>query len=582
MAKKVEMDPQKVKENIKLLQSEMMKQGLDGFYVSSSDAYLNEYVPMDNCHRFYLTGFSGSTAEVLVPKEGKVLLYVDGRYHEQADLEVDASIVEVVKVKGFSLIGSLLEDVTKNKMDKLGLEADRTSLGLKNKLDDVAQTICWFDGEMENIINVEKSLKLKEIQLIDKKYRGKDTREKIADIMQENLTGSHFITAIDTLSWLTNCRGYHLPNQSSFLGKALLVKDKVFVFVAKEVAISEQAKNEEGIEWVFGTDSDVAKKIEEIKADYKLSKVCFDSNMLNFANYSMLERIFGEEKLESVPRNLVMYHALKSKEELAEMERGFARADKAIFNTIKWVKDNVAKGNEISELDLYNQTSIEYKNQGAKDQSFNTIAGVGPNGSIIHYGDSKAQIKIKDSDMILLDSGGYFDGGFATDTTRTFMASNVEPDKEYKRMFTLVLKGMLQCQNAIFPDKCSGAVLDGLARAPLYQQGLNYNHGTGHGVGIHVHEDGARISPVSNIQMQEGQVVSIEPGFYKPGFAGVRIENIAYVEKHPDFDGFLRFKPLVYIGMEPSLVDEDLMTKDELKWLAEYEEVCKERGTSFQ
>jgi Xaa-Pro aminopeptidase len=250
---------------------------------------------------------------------------------------------------------------------------------------------------------------------------------------------------------------------------------------------------------------------------------------------------------------------------------------------MKWAKDSIKAGKRITELDLYNETSKKYKEQGAVDQSFNTIAGVGPNGSIIHYGNPSDEVVIKDNDMILLDSGGYFDGGWATDTTRTFFAdASKKPDPKMIEMYTLTLKGTLAVQSAVFPEGTKGMVLDGLARNAMRKKGYDYNHGTGHGVGIHVHEPGVRISSISNVPMKAGQVVSIEPGIYVPGFGGVRIENIAWVEKHPKYPNMLHFVPLVYIGFEPALIDMNMLSDEEKAVLNEYEAECSKRGNSLR
>jgi len=149
-------------------------------------------------------------------------------------------------------------------------------------------------------------------------------------------------------------------------------------------------------------------------------------------------------------------------------------------------------------------------------------------------------------------------------------------------MYTLVLKGVLALQTAVFPEGTKGMVLDGLARNPMRKKGYDYNHGTGHGVGIHVHEPGVRISSISTVPMKLGQVVSIEPGIYIPGFGGVRLENIAYTIKHPEYAGMLCFKPLVYIGFEPALIDMKLLNDEEKAILDEYEAECSKRGTSFR
>lgn len=571
-----------VQENIKKLKDFMAKEELDAFYISSFDPYLNEYVPMENCHRFYFTNFNGSVAEVLALKDGKVKLYVDGRYWEQADLQVDSAEVEVVKVKANKGLGKqLLEDLEELKPKLVGFEADRTSLSFYKKLEEAAQVKGFFVQELEGVVDFKAMPELKPVKFIERKYRGEDTESKLKSAIKHD-KHAYFVTAIDSLAWITNCRGYHLPNLASFLGKALATHDKVHVFVDPSTPLDDSVKENKACEFHQISPAEAAAKLKDLQASYGLQSVEVDPKMLNVLDYKTMHEVFGSENVVEEEGGLVAYHSIKDPEELAHMEEGFAKADKAIYNTIKWVKDALDAGREISELDLYNMTTEKYREQGALEQSFGTISGVGANGSIIHYSDPKSSVIIKDSDMVLLDSGGYFEGGFATDTTRTFMASDKEGEDGYKKIYTLVLKGTLNCQNAVFPEGTAGKVIDGFARLPLYRYGYNFNHGTGHGVGIHVHEGGVRISPASNVPMKEGQVVSIEPGIYIPGYAGVRLENIAYVEKHPEFEGYLRFRPLVYIGFEPKLIDESLLTSEEKQWLEEYEVECAKRGTSFR
>jgi Xaa-Pro aminopeptidase len=247
------------------------------------------------------------------------------------------------------------------------------------------------------------------------------------------------------------------------------------------------------------------------------------------------------------------------------------------------VKESVKAGKKVTELDLYHETEKKYQAEGSKELSFNTIAGVGPNGSIVHYGSPSDEVIIKNDDMILLDSGGYFDGGFATDTTRTFAGdSKAKMDPKKVEIYTLTLKGLLAAQSAVFPEGTKGMVIDGYARNAMRKKGYDYSHGTGHGVGINVHEPGVRLSAVSAMPLKEGQVVSIEPGIYIPGFGGVRLENIVYVIKHPTYKGMLCFKPLTTIGFDPALIDMNLLNEEEKAILDAYEGECEKRGTSLR
>jgi len=585
MNKAFNLSNQTIKSNIQNLKKLMQERGLDGIYISSFDPFISEYVPLEDNHRFYITGFTGSMAEVLVPLNGKVRLYVDGRYHEQADLEVDASEIEVQKISAnASTTEELVSDVKKLGIKKLGYESDRTTLGfLKRLISAAPETYALGVGELDKIINFESLGALKEVKLMSREVRGRDTLEKTRSIFSHEKEAC-FVTALDTIAWITNCRGFHLPFLSSFYAKALVTKEKVFVFVTPQTPVSDKAKKEFGLEFIFQSFADLPAELERIQNTLHLKEVWYDPGSINSADFGMLLNVFGTEGLKEKNGGLYEYQSIKEPVEVKAVEASFNKANKAIYNTIKWVKEGVKSGKRMTELDLYHEATVKYKAEGATEQSFNTIAGVGPNASIVHYGNPSDQVIIKDNDMILLDSGGYFEGGWATDTTRTFFSgpdsSKVHP--KMKEMYTLVLKALLNLQNAVFPVGTKGMVLDGFARNPLWKAGANYNHGTGHGVGVHVHEPGVRLSSISTVPMREGQIVSLEPGYYIPGFGGVRLENIVYVDKHPSMPGMLCFKNFVWIGFDHALIDQKLLNDEEKAMLDAFESESSKRGLSFR
>ncbi|MBY0412512.1 MAG: M24 family metallopeptidase, partial [Bdellovibrionales bacterium] len=168
-----------------------------------------------------------------------------------------------------------------------------------------------------------------------------------------------------------------------------------------------------------------------------------------------------------------------------------------------------------------------------------------------------------------------------TDTTRSFLSGGTASTRQ-KEIYTLVLKSILATQNAVFPENTWGSVVDGVARQPIFRSGLNYNHGTGHGVGINVHEGGYRLSTTSSTPLKENTVGSIEPGIYIPGFGGVRLENVAVVERHHEHKNMLRFRTMVYVGFDHDLIDFDMLSEEEQTWLDEYEKECARRGRSFK
>lgn len=579
---------EEIKSNINSLKSFMKSKKLDSFYLSSSDIFLNEYVPLEECHRYYLTGFAGSTSECLVPLEGKVILFVDGRYYEQADIECDLNLVEVYKVPyGMGLRQAMKEVIASKKLKSLGVEGDRIELSLYNDFQTQSRVTAFNNSELSNVLTFKETSFDKKIRELSLSLVGESTKDKLERIL--NPGEAFFISALDSIAWLTNMRRHELPSQSTFRSKVLATRECVYLLMehiegditneAINLSVGKFSELENFFMMVDEYESDWKKKAG-LDA-YKINKVFYSANSTNTADFLKLSAHFGEDKLVNRPDGLVPFHAMKNPAELKSMQDSFNNGDTAIFQTISWVKENVKNGVDFSELDFYHKTNEFYKNNGALDQSFNTISAIGANSSIIHFGSPSADIPFKKGELVLLDSGGYFESGYATDTTRSFLSGG-EASARQKEVYTLVLKSILNTMNAAFPDGSWGAVVDGVARQPIFAAGLNYNHGTGHGVGINVHEGGYRLSTTSNIPLKEHTVGSIEPGIYIPGFGGVRLENVAAVERHPEHKNMLHFRNMVYVGFDHDLIEEKMLSQQEVSWLEEYERECQKRGRSFK
>lgn len=575
MTKIFSISKDQVVENIRNLCTFMDENNLEGMYISSYDCFLNEYVPIEECHRYYFTHFTGSVAEVLATKNGDIHLFVDGRYYEQADQEVDNPRVIVEKVPyGVGLKKALEDKVEEFGFKNIGIEGDRCPSAFKQSLSGVTSVISFNQNELKKRVEFSSHKEEATLEQVDLKFVGLPASLKLNMILNEG--EAMLISALDSISWLTNMRGYQLPFQSSFKAKCLAFKEGLYLVVDSKTTVP----NCDGIEVIVDDNYSIASSIEEISKKYKVECFKFDPSSVNAADYDILINAFGEEKMKENKGGLVPYHSIKNQNEISAMQDSFALADKAIVETIKWTKNAVLEGQKLSELDFYNKTNEIYKSHGAKAQSFKTISAVGANASVMHFSSPSADTPVVENEMLLLDSGAYFESGYATDTTRTFLVGT-SPSAKQIEIYTLVLKGLLQSQNAIFPDGTWGCAIDSLARMGMRQMGYDYAHGTGHGVGINVHEGGFRASPTSNTPILENVAGSLEPGIYLPGFGGVRLENIVITEKHPKFKGMLRFKSFVYIGYDHDLIDRSLLTKDEEFWLDEYEEECKKRGTSF-
>lgn len=556
-----------VKKNVAAIRSWMNEEKIDSFYVSSFDPYLNEYVPLENCHRYYVTGFTGSTASVMITPKN-IYLYVDGRYHEQVDKEVDLSFVTPVKTPmGKSNDGLMLEMIRAEGIKSIALEPERVSRKIEESFETEIKTVSY---DLSDIIEFLPTGPLKEVKHLPRSERGEDTLEKLPRILKEGQ--GIFISALDSIAWLSNCRGFHLPFQSTFLSRGFSTENKFYIFVDQNCPLAESTSKIEGVEFIKISAVDMVIKLQEIKKNNKMEEVFYDPKSVNAFDFRMLRDIFGE-KLKERAGGTIPVQAVKTASEIDVMKKAFVRSNKAIWNAICETKKNIKDGKKMSELDFYNLANISYKKEGAIDNSFNTIAAVGANASIMHYADSSADVEVTPGEFVLFDSGALYESGFSTDTTRTFVCGGT-PSSKQKEIYTLVLKGLLQVENSVFPTGTTGASIDMLARQSMFKFGHNYMHGTGHGVGINVHEGGAGISSNYNRPLLEGNVVSIEPGIYLPGFGGVRLENVALVKKHPKFEDYLYFETMVKIPYEEALINRDLLDSEEIKWLEEYHSIC--------
>lgn len=561
-----------IEQHLEQMSEYLRKNSIDAAYISSFDIFMNEYVPMQESLRYYFSGFSGSVAEVLLLANGTCHLFVDGRYHEQADIEVKAEGVVVEKCPfGKSLIEATLEKVEELGIKNLWLDGDRTPLGHMNSFSKVVENIDVGSTEIiQNFISFQAFTKEATLTKI-KKLRS--SKEKIKDLLKDG--EALWLNSLDSISWLTNLRGYGLPFQSSFMARCFATNQSIELAVPTNYLIDFED------DFINFHKCHIDSFSKDLECTQKIDRVYYDPKLINITDFNFLSEKFGRENLHALDGGIISTHAIKTDKEMEYIYAAFESGDKAILNSLNWLKESFHKGEKVSELDFYHKASEFYTLEGAKGHSFGTISGFGANSSIIHYSSPSPKKFATDGEIALMDSGAYFEGGFATDTTRTIFLGKGEASKKQKLIYTLVLKGLLNAQSAVFPEGTWGSHIDALARTPILRGGFNYAHGTGHGVGVNVHEGGLRFSPTSSIPLKEGNLGSIEPGIYLPGFGGVRLENIAKVIKHPTIDGMLTFEPVVWIGFDHALIDTELLNEEETQWLNEYESECERRGTLF-
>lgn len=566
-------------EVLKKIQDKLGAENIDFLYLSSFDHFLSEYVPLDDSFRVFLTEFTGSVAEALIPKEGKILLYVDGRYHEQADNECDLEMIEVVKVPfGTPLLKAMKEDLCGDL--HLGILAKRTPIGLLTEFPHL------------KIKEIEEEKLFEEISFSPKIYRGplwevplNYTGRTVAQRCREFIKKDEmaFINALDTLAWFSNLRGSHLPFQGTFRSVGMATHDALYLFVEKELMEYVEPFALENERMVFPLEQ-MQEKLKDLKSEYRPTKISYDKGSTNIYYFKLIEDIFEDSEnhkgiLQASERSFhEAWQAIKTPEEVTAFTESFEKSDQAIYDSLVWLIEQTRKGEKVSELQFRDKSNEIYKSFGARTQSFKTIAGFGANGSIIHYSSPSDKKFYQEGENVLMDSGAIYEQGLATDCTRTIVPCG-RPEAEQVKNYTLVLKGLLALMMAKFPEGVKGGILDEISRGPLKEEGLNYGHGTGHGVGVNVHEAGFSIRPESQVAMRENTVGSIEPGCYVPGKAGIRLENIAHVRKDGDS---LCFDSFVHIGFWPDLIDSSLLTDEEAQYLEEYEAECERRGRSFK
>ncbi|MCP4913118.1 MAG: M24 family metallopeptidase [Oligoflexia bacterium] len=544
----------------------------DCLYISSADHNINEYVPLYDNLRYYITGFTGSVAEVLCTSD-EIFIFVDGRYHEQVDLECESPVRPVKVDMNETLIESMKSNIRARQFKKIGIVGSRTPASLFHDLRSVLDVENVKEEEVLKLISLVRPELEHQLVKVEDKFSGEDHLSKFSRVCKKG--EAIFVNALDTIAWLTNLRGYELPYQATFKAKALLTNDCLYLFSHQYNVDKGRDLNLDGISW------NLTEKMEEVFQGLcaSLSKVHYDEVYTTVDDLEVLDAGFTHEKIYPLESNLTLFHALKNEAEVKGFEYSFEKSDMAIWNTMAWLKRECSK-REVNELEFYTQGGIEYKKQGALGQSFHTIAGFGSNSSIIHFGNSSEDKKYEEGEFALMDSGGFYEPGLATDCTRAIIPHGEAQDWQ-KEIYTLVLQGLLKAQMATFEAGTLGEEIDALARNSIEEAGYNYAHGTGHGVGINVHEGCYRLKPGSKVPLQEGLVGSIEPGIYLPGKGGVRLENIVVVEKvHPDRD-LLCFRPFVFIGFEPDLIDFSLLSEEEKNYLQEYEQKCSERGRSL-
>ena len=575
-----------INNRIEKLRSLMKEKDIFAYIIPSADYHQSEYVGEFFKGREFISGFTGSAGTVVITQE-KAILWTDGRYFLQAEEELSTSCVELYKM-GQENVPTTFEYI-ENEVpsgSKVGFDGRTISAAMGAILElNLAKkniTISYEDDLLNEIWEDRPALSDVKAFLLDIKYSGEDFTSKIARVrewMRENNTTTHILTSLDDIAWLFNIRGGDIKYNPVVLSYAVITLDKAILFV------DENKLNDE-IKTSFGEEVVEIKNYFEIyefvKTINKEEIVLIDSNKIS---YSILKNIPAGVKVVNGMNPSTKFKAQKNSVEIENTKKAHIRDGVAVTKFMYWLKNNIGKI-EITELSAADKITELRREQGKFiEESFGTIAGYASNGAIIHYSVTKeSNTTLKDRGLFLLDSGGqYFDG--TTDITRTFALGELTEEEKYH--FTTVARAMIRLSDVKFLHGVNGYYLDILARGILWNEGLNYNHGTGHGVGhvLNVHEgpNGFRLDNKESAILEEVMITTNEPGFYKAGSHGIRLENemLCVKGEKNEFGQFMEFEPITIAPIDLDAINVELMKEDEKAYLNEYHKMVFDTVSPF-
>jgi Xaa-Pro aminopeptidase len=555
-------------EKLFALRAVLKEEGVEGFIIPRADEYQGEYVPASADRLRWISGFTGSAGMTIV-LDNKAVVMSDGRYTIQLKQQIDPGLFETadsVKTPPSEWLAANAKGKTVGYDPRLHTPAEirkfaEKGVSLKplgkNPLDAV-----WKDRPAAPSAQVE---------MFPIEFAGVSAQDKldaIAARIEEKACYAAVITLPDSIAWMLNIRSTDIPHIPVALSYAIARKDGTLDWFIDEGRVPDEVRASFGNRVSFLPTDALERSLAELNGkrvmvDERRSSVWFSETL----------KKHGAEIIDAKDPAIAL-KARKNKTEQAAMRNAHVRDGVAVTKFLKWI-EKAALRETLTEIDAERKLE-EFRREGAgyRDSSFDTIAGFGPNGAIVHYRASEETNRTLEKwNLLLLDSGAQYSDG-TTDITRTIAIGN--PSDEMRDNYTIVLKGHIAVASAKFPKGTTGAQIDALARAPLWQHNLDYAHGTGHGVGCYlsVHEEAASLSPRGHDIVEDGMILSNEPGYYKEGEYGIRIENLILAHE----DGFcsatgkpmLMFETLTFAPFDRHLINPALLSADEKFWLANY------------
>ena len=557
------------------LRERMAEHGVAAYLIPSTDPHQSEYVPSCWQRRPWISGFTGSAGDVVISAKDAGL-WTDGRYYLQAGAELKGSGVRLFKAadlgtpKPQEWLASTL-----SKGAKVGYDPRLLSLQQRRDyaqaLDERGVELCAIDENLVDAVWDDRpKVPTEQVMALPKKLTGEATASKLRRVrkaMKELGADAHVVTTLDSIAWLFNIRGRDVDFNPVTISYAIVTPDDATLFIDRS-KMSDAVIAALGAEVKLRAYEDLGGALAELGAAGRA--VLLDPAT---CNTWVAERCRGAKVIEKASPIPAM-KARKNDTEIAGMRAAHVRDGVAVVRFLRWLEEAVPKGSETEISASDKLEALRAEGEHFQGLSFDTISGYAGHGAIIHYRASDASSsRLQARGMYLIDSGGqYLDG--TTDITRTVLLGG-KATREQRDRFTRVLKGHIALARAVFPKGVSGIRLDTLARLPLWEAGLDYGHGTGHGVGVflNVHEGPPSISVRGHAALEPGNILSNEPGYYEAGAYGIRIENLVLVtEADVRMNGtpFYRFDTLTLCPIDTRLVEPKLLGIEEKRWLNEY------------
>ncbi len=590
-----------VRDRLDALRKLMKERGMDAYMIPTADFHESEYVGEHFKCREYMTGFTGSAGTALITMD-EACLWVDGRYYVQAAAQLKDSTVTMMKMgqEGVPSLGEYLED----KMPEggcLGFDGRVVNaaegLALEEMLRERGARISYGEDLAGMIWQERPELSAEPAWVLDERYAGKSALDKIADVreaMEKAHASVHVLTSLDDIAWLLNIRGNDILYNPVVLSYALVTMDQLYLFVNSSVLVGkaypylEDAKGISVREYLERTGVTVMPYdgVYDMVEGLKNEKVLLEKCRVNYAVYRLID---GSNKVIDRMNPTASMKAVKNDVEIENEKRAHIKDGVAMTKFIYWLKKNTGRipMDEISVSDYLGKLRMDQ--EGCIGLSFATISAYGAHGAMCHYSATpESSIPLEPRGLYLIDSGGqYYEG--TTDITRTIaMGPVTDGEKEH---FTLVLMSMLRLGDVKFLHGCRGLSLDYAAREPLWRRGLNYEHGTGHGVSylssVHERPNGIRFKMVperqDNAVMEAGMITSDEPGVYIEGSHGIRTENLVLCveDEKNEYGQFLRFEYLTYVPIDLEVIDREIMSERDVELLNRYHEQVYEKISPY-